>query len=35
MVSVSDWSDDQVKFVIDEKKDEAVGVITTYISHEV
>ena len=28
-------SHDQVKFVIDEKKDEAIGVVTTYISQDI
>jgi hypothetical protein len=34
-VSILDPSDAQEKFVVDEKKDEVVGVITTYISHEI
>lgn len=34
-VSILDPSDDQAKFIINGKKDEAIGVITTYISHEI
>jgi hypothetical protein len=34
-VVIPDPKDDQVKFVIDGKKDEVVGVITTYISQEI
>ena len=34
-VSIPDLSDDQVKFIIDRKKNEVVGVITTYISYEI
>ena len=33
-VSIPDSSNDQAKFVIDRKKDEVAGVITTYISRE-
>jgi len=33
--AVPDPKDDQQKFVIDGKKDEVVGVITTYISREI
>jgi hypothetical protein len=34
-VVILDLKDDQVKFVVDGKKDEAIGVITTYISQEI
>jgi hypothetical protein len=34
-VVIPDPTDDQVKFVVDGKKDEAVGVIMTYISWEI
>jgi hypothetical protein len=32
---IPDPMDDQMKFVVDGKKDEVVGVITTYISWEI
>jgi hypothetical protein len=34
-VVIPDPTDDQEKFVVDGKKDEVVGVITTYISWEI
>ena len=34
-VSIPDPSDDQAKFVINAKKDEVIGAITTYISCEI
>ena len=33
--SIPDQSNDQAKFIIDEKKYEAIGFITTYISQEI
>ena len=34
-ISILDPFDAREKFVIDKNKDEAIGVITTYISHEI